>query len=85
MHVCVKEWPCKLIQIPVAMIINSQVGIEGLDLVQTPNGYKAVGGVRSHQYMCIIQRQAMVRFPLLHFVLFLLLLVTEINAIHKNE
>ena len=67
------------------MIINSHVGIEGLDLVQTPDGNKTVGGVRSHQYMCVIQRQAMVRFPLLHFVLFLLLLITEINAIHNNE
>ena len=67
------------------MIINSQVGIEGLDLVQTPNGYKTVGGVRSHRYMCVIQRQAMIRFRLLHFVLFLLLLLTEINEIHDNE
>ena len=85
MHVCVKEWPCKLIQIPVAMTINSHVGIEGLDLVQTPNGYKTVGGVRSHPLMCVMQRQAMVRFPLLHFVLFLLLLLTEINALHNKE
>ena len=49
------------------MTINSQVGIEGLDLVQTPNGYKTVGGVRSHQLMCVMQRQAMVRFSLLTF------------------
>ena len=43
--------------------------LKALDLVQTPNGYKTGGGARSHQYMYVIQMQAMVGFPLLHFVL----------------